>query len=263
MPLESKKVYRQFDALKALPAGLTPPDNGAWVIMSAEVPTDDERGGDVIRVRGLKVPAGGVPLQAQHLKCAPDGSPTTIGFVRETRDMPIAWKGAMVDAKLGRFEWAPTDLAKKYKQLWPDFIKTVSVGVLVKDAKPLNPKEPFGGYDFTETELFELSIVTVPANPAATVLCHLRDTLGDDLDIDDGEDEFSADDEYEQTIDLLQQIAKSLQTLTSRLDDIEGDLAALADPEKVRSGQKASPPSAADLGTLLAQLTAANNKLTK
>jgi hypothetical protein len=210
----NKIVRKQFSVFKGkLPAGVTRPANGDIVILSAEIPAEDEGGGDIVRIAGMDVPDC-IPLQAQHLKYAPDGSPTTIGKVSKTYDSQIEWKGKNVAAKLGAIEWAPTELANKYKALWPEFINSVSIGAFIKKADPLDPKKPMLGWDIKESEVFELSIVTIPANPAAKVLRAIKDMFGDELDADP----------------LSLDIATSLKSILSRLDDLESLIVAKAEP---------------------------------
>lgn len=59
-------------------------------------------------------------------------------------------------------------------QKWRDLMKmgaidSFSIGFMVKDYERLDPANPFSGLLFKEVEVVEVSIVTVPANPNATV----------------------------------------------------------------------------------------------
>ncbi len=223
MPTNSKTLHKEVGfALKALPAGITAPNDGAWCVMSAEM---TDRDGDVVRVKGLKVPADGVPLLAQHMRKGIDGSPTTIGRLVETKDSEIEYEGKNVPAKLGRFKWANTELANKYRELWPEFLNTVSIGAAINDCEPLDKKNPFGGMDYKNTELFELSLVTIPANAAATALRTIKEKLGDDLDI--SQKDFAALDVLKRIDEAIAQIkdyTQEFQKLHDRFDLIESAL---------------------------------------
>lgn len=48
-----------------------------------------------------------------------------------------------------------------------DILRATSVGFQPIEHVPLNPKEPYGGQRYTQQELLETSIVSVPANPSA------------------------------------------------------------------------------------------------
>lgn len=208
-------VRQQWSVAKSLPAGVRSHFDGDWVVMSAEVPPEDERGGDIIRVKGLMVPEG-LPVQAQHMPHAADGSPTTIGLLEETFDGEIEWKGQNVPAKLGRFSWAPGELAEKYKALWPKFINRVSIGAWVREAAPIKGK----GYDITKSELFELSIVTFGANPAARAA--IRNALGVvDPDALTKDDLIAAVSGMNDSLETIKAALPQIKSLASRLDDIE------------------------------------------
>src|SRR4029077_1744638 len=47
-----------------------------------------------------------------------------------------------------------------------DVLKATSVGFLAIESIPLDPKDPYGGKRYTRQELLEVSVVSVPANPA-------------------------------------------------------------------------------------------------
>jgi HK97 family phage prohead protease/HK97 family phage major capsid protein len=48
-----------------------------------------------------------------------------------------------------------------------DILRATSVGFRSIQSEPINPKDPFNGTRYTEQELLETSVVSVPANPAA------------------------------------------------------------------------------------------------
>lgn len=229
-------IRREFSTKRYVPK-FPKPEDGAWVCMSAEVPVEDECGGDIIRVAGLKCEApegGSIKMLAQHKPVLPDGSPGVVGKIEETKEGHVEWKGKLVPAKFARFSWAKdgeghvTDLASKYKSLWDGgYLDSVSVGVQVDKYEPIDPKNPFGGYDFQETRLFELSIVTIPANPAATVLRAIADTfdpqpepIAATIQSFDYSDSFDA---------IRKEIVGLSKSFNSRLDDLESAIAEKAD----------------------------------
>lgn len=173
---------------KKLPSGFDKPEDGDWVCMSAEIPPEDEAGNDVVRVSGLSTARHSakspIKLLGQHMRGTMDGSPAIIGRMEEFRLGKKAWKGKQVPAMFGRFSWAKdgegkiTELAGKYKGLWDGgYLDSVSIGFRPIKSRSLNAEKPWDGYEFLESELVELSIVTIPANPAATVLRHIADAF--------------------------------------------------------------------------------------
>jgi hypothetical protein len=255
--MPDNKIRKTWTAPNALPGDLPKAVNGSWVIATAEIPAEDERGGDIVRVAGMKTPAR-IPLLAQHMHAAPDGSPTVLGSVVEFRDGLVPWKGKAVKAKLARFEWANTPLADKYKSLWPEHINTVSIGAMVKDFKPLGPGVE--GFDYTDTEIYELSVVTVPANPAAQHLAAIKSVLGESLDLasvetpdDDDADDTDPDeivlsmlrDVRDGITDLTKLLDNRIEQLTTdfekRLDDFESNFVDRAFPEQTRDNREPAP----------------------
>lgn len=217
------------------------------VVMTAEIPPEDERGGDVVRVKGLRTPEEGwVPLLAGHETIASDGSPTVIGKAYGFGDRSIPWRGKQVPSKTAKIEWADTELAGKYKQLWPRFINKTSIGFLPTAGKPTET-----GFDYTEGDLLELSIVPIPANPAASHIRHIKSVLGKDA-VDVNELLFAELKALEQRID------KRLQEF---FDDFES-LAAARNKTAGTSGSPFGPRNDEDdaLRSLLLSLSDKNSK---
>jgi hypothetical protein len=266
-------LRREFDTTKAtFGTDIKRPEKGHAVIITAEVPPELERAGDVIRAAGMKLPKE-VPLLAQHLHVAADGSPTVIGKASNFRRTKIGYEGHTCEAIAADIMFAEeSELAQKYAKLFPTYIKDVSVGVRIIDGKPLNAKDAYSGYDYTETELFELSVVTVPCNPAASVIRTLKDTFGDQLAIPETGEMATLKQLQADLKALTETVAKNtpestwkaaeatslfdlLKDINSRLDDLEGLIeAARAEGSEQRDGRTLPKSNKIDLDDLKAYL---------
>ncbi len=92
-------------------------------------------------------------------------------------DFPIGtWRDVRVvgNRLLGRLEMAASGTSSRIDELRrlveQGVLRAVSVGFIPRQAQPLNPKDPAGGIKFEQSELLEVSLVSVPANPAALSL---------------------------------------------------------------------------------------------
>jgi hypothetical protein len=207
--------------------------DGFMAVASAEIPPSDERGGDVIRIAGIEIPGHGVPLLAAHTHASPDGTPTVIGRCNRFERRPINWRGATVPALLAGWEWGDTSLALQYRSLWErKMLDSVSVGLSVKDIVPLNASDPWSGWDVRQSELCELSIVAVPANPAARTVMKSMGIL-------------SYEDEVTSRLDELFGLIESRDAATyRRLDDIESALSVLAEGQAKQQHAPNTSPDA-------------------
>lgn len=221
------------------------PKDPTWVVMSAEIPADDERGGDVLRIEGMDC-EDGIPLLAQHMRALSDGTPAVIGKVAQVKKGTTIWKGKKVPALLGLPEFADTPLANKYKALWPEFLNKVSIGAYIKEYQPIDPKQPWDGWDIKKSEIFELSVVTIPANPAAGVLRTICSTLG-----------------YDDNDTLLTQLKghfdQTINRLIERLDTFEANSVVRTDPAEESDDQQ--DQQAEDASELLQALSLISKKL--
>lgn len=123
----------------------------------ATTPTVD-RVGDIVEPLGVKF-ENPLPLLWQHRHDAPVGEVT---FNKPTR------KGITFEARLPKID-EPGTLKDRVDEAWQSvkagLVKGVSIGFRnVKHAVMEN-----GGWQFLETEVFELSLVTIPANAEATI----------------------------------------------------------------------------------------------
>lgn len=58
---------------------------------------------------------------------------------------------------------------KTYDLMKMGALDSLSIGFFIKDYEFVDSKEPYRGLIFKEVEIFEISVVTVPANPQAIV----------------------------------------------------------------------------------------------
>jgi hypothetical protein len=228
---------------KRLPDGFSKPEDGDWVCMSAEVPPEDEAGGDVVRVAGLSTvrhtAKSPIKLLGQHMRGTSDGSPAIIGRMEEFKLGKKSWKGKQIPAMFGRFSWAKdgegktTDLAAKYKSLWEGgYLDSVSIGFRPIKSRSLNAEKPWDGYEFIESELVELSVVTIPANPAATALKAIAEafeTKEQKVQPPEGSAELK-------TFDPSETFAPTLKRFEKLLDDMECSLAVAKPNEANQAG---------------------------
>jgi hypothetical protein len=236
----AKVIHREMPdgEAKRLPEGFDKPADGDWVCMSAEVPADDESAGDIVRVAGLNTnrhsSKSPIKLLGLHMRGTMDGAPAVIGRMEEFRLGKKSWKGKQVPAMFGRFSWAKdgegkvTELAGKYKALWDGgYLDSVSIGFRPIKSRSLNAEKPWDGYEFIESELVELSIVTIPANPAATVLRTIADTFETKEEkTAEVSVRLDAEDFKGVSEELIKHIDKLHKQTEKRLDDLESAIVA-------------------------------------
>jgi len=139
-------------------------DREVTAIASKEI---KDRDGDIVRVDGIDI---------KNFKKNP-----VILFAHDHYGLPIAkaikiWKEdnkfLMVTMKFADAETNP--LAETvYKLIKNNYLKALSIGFRIDFDKaerlPSSNGERYPGWDFKSTELFEISVVPVPANPAALI----------------------------------------------------------------------------------------------
>ena len=59
-----------------------------------------------------------------------------------------------------------------------DALDSMSIGFIVEEYEPVDPKRPFGGWSIKKADVLETSIVTIPANPNATI-AEIKSMSGD------------------------------------------------------------------------------------
>jgi len=50
-----------------------------------------------------------------------------------------------------------------------DALDSMSIGFIIRDYEPVDKMRPFGGWNIKKVDVVETSIVTIPANPSATI----------------------------------------------------------------------------------------------
>lgn len=69
----------------------------------------------------------------------------------------------------GTFNMSDEEAKKIYDLVKMGAITSMSIGFLVNDFEPIDKSEPYGKMKFTDIDLLEVSLVTVPANDKARI----------------------------------------------------------------------------------------------
>lgn len=92
------------------------------------------------------------------------------------KDILGVWTHVRVEGKklIGRLKLAEegtSELIDTVRKLVEQrILKAVSVGFMPKEGEPRDKNDPWGGYEFTKSILYEVSLVAVPANPNALAI---------------------------------------------------------------------------------------------
>lgn len=93
--------------------------------------------------------------------------------LNHNRNVVIGKMELSVDDKglktLGTFNLNDPEAQKMYDLMKMGAIDSFSIGMFIKDYEPIDTKHPWDGLLLKAVEVFEVSVVTVPANPEATV----------------------------------------------------------------------------------------------
>lgn len=133
-------------------------DDDQQVISGLATTPEPDRYGDIVEPLGAKF-AAELPLLWQHRHDSPVGivkfgKPTAKGIPFEASVAKINTPGALKDL---------CDLA--WQSVKEKLVRGVSIGFRALEYSYMEG----GGIRFTETEIYELSLVTIPANAAATI----------------------------------------------------------------------------------------------
>ncbi|HFU4203816.1 TPA: HK97 family phage prohead protease [Streptococcus suis] len=69
----------------------------------------------------------------------------------------------------GTFNLNDANAKNVYDLMKMGALDSFSIGFFIKDYDPIDTERPYGGWNIKKAEVFEVSVVTVPANPQATV----------------------------------------------------------------------------------------------
>ena len=123
----------------------------------ATTPTPD-RVGDIVESEGVTF-KNPLPLLHQHNHASPVG---TVTFSKPTKD------GIVFEAKFAKID-EPGPLRDRIETAWGEvkagLVRGVSIGFRTLEYSVMDD----GGYRFVESEVLELSLVTIPANQDATI----------------------------------------------------------------------------------------------
>lgn len=175
------------------------PDNGIYQAkISTEAP---DRGGDIVRAAGA---------QLENYMLNP-----VVMYAHDYSDLPVAkaldvqiFPGDSVDATFQFPEWGISEKSDTVRRLWQGgFLNAVSIGFQPTAYQPIKG----GGYEYTEWEMLEFSIVPVPMNAEALRLA-LKAIVQQEQEGTPDSDDATAEPNTDQTPhDASETIAAALQ----------------------------------------------------
>ena len=129
--------------------------------------------GDIVRVDGIDLSRhtdkSPIKILANHIG-SDNGKPTVVGKVLSFNKTVTVQNGQEVKVLAFEMEFAETDLAKEYKSLVQGgFIDSFSIGFVGQSVPIVNEQKELTGFDFVKSQLFEISLVSIPANQYANV----------------------------------------------------------------------------------------------
>ena len=128
-------------------------DHDATFVVSEETP---DRVGDVIDVKGWKLDTF-------------EKNPIAL-FAHDHERIIGKWKNVRTKGKqlIGDLKLASTNLGQMVKKLLEeDILRAVSVGFQPLDYDPIDKEDPWGAWHIKSAELYEISVVAVPALASA------------------------------------------------------------------------------------------------
>lgn len=174
---EGRLVYSNAEMLANESSFLTPSSakhqkaaklsEGSILDFDAVITSDSkDRDGDILRTKGAK-PDERMPLLWQHNSGDPIGKLVKITTHNSKR-------------LVGRFAIADTQLGRDAATLVEFGALRISHGFQPLDYEPIyggESKDDITGWDIKEFEIFEASLVSIPANPDAVIMAHSRGKL--------------------------------------------------------------------------------------
>jgi hypothetical protein len=212
-----------------------------WAYASVEV-SDREK--DVVRIKGISLKnhtkSQPIPILASHERqIGVDGFPV-VG--RAVAFKECTYKSGDVSAPALAFgmKFAPSPFGKVMKSLYEDgSLNNFSIGFSPKKHSPLKD----GGFDFTESELMEISACVLGMNQNA----HVMRALGIESAV---------------TLDQIKQLFDGFtKSLTERLDNLEATVVSQAKQSEAAADKDSDVETQVDYGPLLSALEGLKSSL--
>ena len=187
-------------------------------LITAEIPDAD---GDVVVVKGMSWPryneTNPLPVLSSHLRKLPDGKPPQVGFAKVIYAGTAVIKGESVPAVFMEWEWLDTELAREWRQVAEKAGRlSFSIGASVTEAETIEKNGKIEGFRYLVTELTEVSVVSLPANPVALSIKAERET-------DEQEEQMNME-QINILIERFDRIEAALTDSASAIDAIENRL---------------------------------------
>ena len=155
------RAYSQFNVTKDYNY-----DDDERVVEGVATSIATDRMGDVVVPRGIKFKTP-FPLLYQHNHRAPVGSVT----VAKVSDKDITVRAKLVKPEKGMPQALVDRLELAWHEVKAGLVRAFSIGFVPTDTKLIRDDNGnTTGYRFEESDLLELSLVTIPANAEATIV---------------------------------------------------------------------------------------------
>ncbi len=221
-------------------------------VITAEI-ADAE--GDVVEVGGIEWPRynaeNPLPVLSSHLRKLPDGKPPIVGFATKLYRGETVADGKRVPAVFMEWEWAETELAHEWKSVYARAGRlSFSIGASVKKAEPIEKDGRIEGFRYVETELTEVSVVTIPANPSALSARESTKAI-EDMTENLAKQITEALNKQES---LINELASSLDAIETRIDELATSKTVAANEADERNETTSVQPSSIELSEKLTEI---------
>lgn len=238
-------------------------DEEKRIIRGMATTPEPDRVGDVVDPMGASF-GNNLPLLWMHRHDSPVG---TVNFGKATKD------GIPFEAKLP-VVLEPSQLKARIDEAWQSvkagLVRAVSIGF-----RPLEYTimEDTGGYRFTRSEIYELSLVTVPANAGATITeiksldAEVRAALGKKQAEAEEKPASGVTDKKTKTVKLTPKEGKTTMNLAEQIKQFQNERAAKAAQmeelmkKSADSGETLDDADAAAFDELEAEVTSIDKQL--